>query len=77
MQEIITFKSLKEAREFHGMTQEQLAIAMGTKQSVISRVEKLIDSDQYYKVSLTFYDRAAKAMNGWVEPPKFGDLKTD
>lgn len=52
-------KALIEARLKKGLTQEQLAIKLETKQSVISRVERARTSP-----SLSFLKRLAKVLGG-------------
>ncbi len=59
---------IRELRESAGQTQKQLAEAVGTTQSVISRLE---DAD-YEGHSLTMLDRIARALNQQVNVVRAG-----
>lgn len=60
-----------EARIIKGMTQEELARKMGTKQPSIARAE-----NGSYLPSLGFLERMAKALDTYLIPPKFGFMET-
>jgi DNA-binding XRE family transcriptional regulator len=53
---------LRQARELAGLTQEQIAIQLGTKKSVISRIENHADN-----VTLTTLKSYAKAVGRNVQ----------
>lgn len=53
---------LRQARESAGLTQEQVAIQLGTKKSVISRIENHADN-----VTLTTLKQYAKAVGRNVQ----------
>jgi transcriptional regulator with XRE-family HTH domain len=61
---------IEEARIVRGVTQKELAIKMGTKQTAISRAES---GD--YLPSLSFLQRMAKAFKTDLAVPKFAFLE--